>query len=150
MQGITVNLQTGTVTELRDFRFLSIYESGGVTYGVREDGIYRIALDIRTDDGAPLRSRFLCGYVTLGDVHRKRVVSVYVDQVGNIVEPVSVLMRYDNDEVLKYTQVQKIKPGKGADGYSVAFGVESMQPFSIYSITYLVQERQRRGRKNKV
>jgi hypothetical protein len=147
MQGITVNLQTGSVTELRNFNFLSIYEVGGVTYGVREDGIYEISSDITSDNEESLFSRFVCGYVTLANFHRKRVASVYIDQVGDIVKPITVIIRYDNDADLKYTQTQKVVPGKGADGYSVAFGAESKYPFSVYSITYLLHERQRRGRR---
>ena len=147
MQGITVNLQTGSVTELRNFQFLTVYEVGGVTYGVKADGIYEISFDIPTDDVDPLISRFVCGYVTLSKFQRKRVASVYYDQVGTKVRPITVIIRYDNDEDLKYTHVQKIVPGKGADGYSVAFGAESNRPFSVYSITYLIHERQRRGRR---
>jgi hypothetical protein len=145
MESMVVNLQTYAVTEFVNFKFLSVYTVNGVTYGVREDGVYIINKQHKNDAGVPILARFVTGFLTLANNHHKRVLSVYYDQVEVLNSPISAIIRYDGKQDLVYEFSQKVVPGKGASGYAVAFGAEGVTPFSVYGITYILGERQRRG-----
>lgn len=70
-----VNMETGASSQYDNYGFNSFFERDGISYGVADDGIYR--LDGDTDAGADIDALVESAQSDFGAPQKKRVVNVY-------------------------------------------------------------------------
>lgn len=119
LTAIVLNTETMALSGYTNYGFKGMSVVGGVLYGIKDDGLYRLTGE--DDNGDNIDSEFLTGETDLDQDRLKVVNMVHVDGTGSFKVLVEI-----NDTVNELTYNNRARAGRGARGNRLAFGLRSI------------------------